>query len=172
MVRDGNAEIDKCQILSGSVKDDKDFLFSFKGNGHQGRIPLKQQTWSDLCFKIPLCISLLPIHPRNVPRTLKLPHPRKRFWFLVVCSCSLTHLSGDQTWGLCGPHGSCPWNQGLSWSQHPGTRGFPCQVTVSGEHDQTSHQGKGEMPISSSGQSRGKCSQGRETVLLESTERT
>ena len=127
MVRDGNAEIDKCQILSGSVKDDKDFLFSFKGNGHQGRIPLKQQTWSDLCFKIPLCISLLPIHPRNVPRTLKLPHPRKRFWFLVVCSCSLTHLSGDQTWGLCGPHGSSPWNQGLSWSQHPGPGGFPAR---------------------------------------------
>ena len=56
MVRDGSAETDKSQILNGSVQDDKDFLFSFKGNGHQGRIPLEQQTWSDSCFKIPLCI--------------------------------------------------------------------------------------------------------------------
>ena len=53
MVRDENAETDRCQILKGFVKDDKDFLFSFKDNENQGRNPLKQETWSDLCFKIP-----------------------------------------------------------------------------------------------------------------------
>lgn len=162
----GSAETDESQVLNGSVQDDKGFLFSFKGNGHQGRIPLKQRTWSDLCFRIPLCISFLPIHPRNVPRPLQLPHPQKGFLSLVVCSCSLTNLSGDQTWGLCGPLGSCPWNQGISWSRHPRTRGFPCQLTVSGEADQTSHQGKGGEPTSGScGQGRARCSRGRETFL-------
>ena len=109
---------------------------------------------------------ILPIHPRNVPRSLKLPHPQNGFLSLVVCSCSLTNLSGEQTWGLCGPLGSCPWNQGISWSRHPRTRGFPCQLTVSGEADQTSHQGKGGEPTSGScGQGRARCSRGRETFL-------
>ena len=63
----GSAETDESQILNGSVQDDKDFLFSFKGNGHQGRIPLEQRTWSDLCFRIPLCISFFPYTPEMSP---------------------------------------------------------------------------------------------------------
>ena len=111
MVRDGSAETDKSQILNGSVQDDKDCLFSFKGNGHQGRIPLEQQTWSDSCFKIPLCISFLPIHPRNVPRPLKLPHPQKGFLFPIVPSPI----------SLVTKHGAFVALMVLV----PGTRGFP-----------------------------------------------
>ena len=111
MVRDRSAETDKSQILSGSVHNDKDFLFSFKGNGHQVRILLEQRTWSDSCFKTPLCISFLPIHPRNVPRPLKLPHPQKGFLFPIVPSPI----------SLVTKHGAFVVLMVLV----PGTRGFP-----------------------------------------------
>lgn len=89
----------------------------------------KVLTWSYFSFKIPLCISFLPIYSENVPRSLDLPPHGKGFCSLQTHSC---FPSPPLWWPNMGPLWA--WWFSLQ-GKYPGTGGFPCQVTHFREGD-------------------------------------